>query len=202
MGFFQRFTRPKAKLWLAIEKNEVALGEEIKGIIGIKSEEEFDIKEITAWLRCWESIKKTRGYYETIKKRSYETGEMTEEKEWVEEEYWDEEKLHSEYLQICKEMHINVGFNNEFPFVFKIPASGRETYRSVDKKVEWLIDATMNIKGRRHIETQKYILVAKPSVVVKEVVREVVLIPCAYCGGLVPQTATFCPNCGAKRKGF
>jgi hypothetical protein len=37
---------------------------------------------------------------------------------------------------------------------------------------------------------------------VKETItKEVVLIPCEYCRGLMPQTATFCPNCGAKRKG-
>ena len=32
------------------------------------------------------------------------------------------------------------------------------------------------------------------------IVKEVVMIPCEYCGGLMPQTATFCPHCGAKRK--
>lgn len=38
--------------------------------------------------------------------------------------------------------------------------------------------------------------------VVKEttVVREVVMIPCQYCGGLMPQTSTFCSNCGARKK--
>jgi len=36
----------------------------------------------------------------------------------------------------------------------------------------------------------------------KEVVtREVVMIPCEYCGSLMPQTSIFCPNCGARRKG-
>lgn len=37
--------------------------------------------------------------------------------------------------------------------------------------------------------------------IVKEttVVKEVVMIPCRYCGALMPQTSTFCPNCGAKR---
>jgi RNA polymerase subunit RPABC4/transcription elongation factor Spt4 len=36
---------------------------------------------------------------------------------------------------------------------------------------------------------------------VKEtVIKEVVLIPCAYCKSLMPQTAVFCPNCGARRK--
>ena len=38
-------------------------------------------------------------------------------------------------------------------------------------------------------------------VIQKEVItREVVMIPCQYCGGLMLQTATFCSNCGAKRK--
>lgn len=33
------------------------------------------------------------------------------------------------------------------------------------------------------------------------VIREVVLIPCEYCKSLMPQTAVFCPSCGARRKG-
>jgi len=33
----------------------------------------------------------------------------------------------------------------------------------------------------------------------REVIREVVVIPCKYCGTLFPQTAIFCPHCGAKR---
>jgi hypothetical protein len=37
--------------------------------------------------------------------------------------------------------------------------------------------------------------------IMKEVTREVVLLPCTYCGGLMPQTSVFCPNCGARRKG-
>jgi hypothetical protein len=36
----------------------------------------------------------------------------------------------------------------------------------------------------------------------KEVItKEIVMLPCGYCGGLMPQTSLFCPNCGAKRKG-
>ena len=40
-----------------------------------------------------------------------------------------------------------------------------------------------------------------PSQVIKEkeVIREVVMIPCKYCGALMPQTAIVCPYCGAKR---
>ena len=37
--------------------------------------------------------------------------------------------------------------------------------------------------------------------VTKEVItREMVMIPCQYCGGLMPQTSAFCPKCGAQRK--
>lgn len=35
----------------------------------------------------------------------------------------------------------------------------------------------------------------------KEVHKEIVMIPCDYCRSLMPQTSTFCPSCGARRKG-
>ena len=39
------------------------------------------------------------------------------------------------------------------------------------------------------------------SQIIKEtILKEVVMIPCAYCKGLMPQTATFCPHCGAQRR--
>ena len=32
------------------------------------------------------------------------------------------------------------------------------------------------------------------------IVKEVVMVPCQYCGGLMPATATQCPNCKSPRK--
>lgn len=32
------------------------------------------------------------------------------------------------------------------------------------------------------------------------VVKEVVMVPCRYCHGLMPNTSIFCPNCGAPEK--
>ncbi len=29
--------------------------------------------------------------------------------------------------------------------------------------------------------------------------KTIIMIPCQYCGGLVPQASVLCPNCGAKR---
>jgi hypothetical protein len=218
MGFFKRFTRPKAKLSLTTDKQELSLGEELRGNLSIQAEEEFDIEGITVKLNCWESVKETIGYRRTTtqtggrRKSTMDlpefpsmNGEDDEENEREEhfekEEEWNYQKLHSQSLQLCGEMHVNVGFSKEFPFVVKMPTVGRETFHSVNKNVKWLISATMNIKGCRHMETRRNeLLVAKPTESVKEVVREVVLIPCSYCGGLMPQTSLFCPNCGARRR--
>ena len=34
----------------------------------------------------------------------------------------------------------------------------------------------------------------------KEIVKEIIMVPCVYCGSLNPQTALFCSTCGAGRK--
>jgi rubrerythrin len=34
----------------------------------------------------------------------------------------------------------------------------------------------------------------------KVILKEVVMLPCQYCGSLMPQTSIFCPHCGARRK--
>jgi hypothetical protein len=37
-------------------------------------------------------------------------------------------------------------------------------------------------------------------VIEKETIKEIVMVPCVYCGSLMPQTALFCNTCGAGRK--
>jgi len=54
----------------------------------------------------------------------------------------------------------------------------------------------------RQVEKVKGTVTKESAVTQKEVIaKEVVMIPCDYCRSLMPQTSTFCPNCGAKRKG-
>ena len=48
--------------------------------------------------------------------------------------------------------------------------------------------------------TAMSVSVATPTIQKEVITREVVMIACGYCGGLMVQTATFCSNCGAKRK--
>ena len=76
----------------------------------------------------------------------------------------------------------------------------------MDASVTWSIKGVLAIKDRPDTTSETVeVQVMKPSAaptIVKEkkIVREVVMIPFAYCGSLMPQTSMVCPNCGARRK--
>jgi len=162
------------QLALDVEKSELFLGDELKGTVKVTSDTEFDIVKIWVYLCCEETIRKHNA------------------------------TLYEDKVQASSEIHLTAGFDKTFPFVFKLPFIGRETFHSIGQNVEWWVDTYIELKGRKYLEPEEEgrveILVAQPKLQAKEIVKEVVLIPCAYCGGLMPQTAIFCPNCGARRK--
>ena len=41
---------------------------------------------------------------------------------------------------------------------------------------------------------------SKNTIKEKVIVKEVVMLPCQYCGSLTSQTSLFCSHCGARRK--
>jgi len=196
MGFFKkltgRFTEPKASVSLTIPKSTFELGEDLKGAIIVSSQEEFDATELRAELRCVEKKKREKSEYDERRKRT------------VRRVYWDQATLHSVNPRATGTLHLTQGFNKTFPFSVNIPAGGRESYDSVDGGVTWSIKGVIAIDGRPDVTTETMELqVVRPAAaptVVKEIVKEVVMIPCEYCGTLMPQTATACPNCGATRK--
>ena len=52
----------------------------------------------------------------------------------------------------------------------------------------------------REKRSQEVHMRQQPSEKETTIVKEVVMIPCSYCSSLMPQTSTFCPNCGARRR--
>ena len=202
MSFFKwlsnKLNPPRARLVFGTLKNEYAPGEEVRGELQIISEEEFDVEQITVSLSCWENLKKTRT-------ASTQIGNTQRQRQ---EQYWDQARLYSDHFVVCNAARIPQGFNAKYPFTLRIPTVARETYYSIDNNVKWWLQATSTVNGRPGIDTEnREILVAKQQsatsvapMISKETIREVVLIPCAYCGGLMPQTSLFCPNCGARRR--
>jgi hypothetical protein len=76
----------------------------------------------------------------------------------------------------------------------------------MDRSVTWSIKGVVAVDGRPDVtskvaEIQVTMPSAQPVIREKEIVREVVMIPCKYCGALMDQLVTVCPNCGAKRTG-
>ena len=196
VGFFKkltgRFTTPEASVSLTTPKSTFELGEDLKGAIVVSSKEEFDATEVRAELRCVEKKKREKREYDERRRRK------------VRRVYWDTATLHSVNPRASGALHLTPGFNKTFPFSVNIPAGGRESFDSVDGGVTWSIKGVVAIDGRPDVtsgtaELQVIRPAAAPTVV-KEIVKEVVMIPCEYCGTLTPQTATSCPNCGATRK--
>jgi len=189
-----RFTTPKATVSLTIPKNTFELGEDLKGAIVMSSQEEFDATEVRAELRCTDKRRREKSEYDERQRRH------------VQRVYWETVALHSADPKVSGALHLTVGFNQTFPFSVNIPAGGQETFDSADASVTWSIKGVIAIEGRPDItsETTEIQVIKPPAaptiVKEKEIVREVVMIPCAYCGTLMHQTAIFCPNCGARRK--
>lgn len=189
---------PRTRVVLTTQKNEYEPGEEVKGEIQIISEEEFDVEQVSVSLSCWENQKKTR----TV---STQVGNTQRQRQ---EQYWDEARIYLGYFIVFNAARIPQGFNGKYPFTLKIPSVARETFYSIDNNVKWWVQTITTVMGRPRLDTQsREIIVAKQQSVTsaapavsKEIIKEVVLIPCAYCGGLMPQTSLFCPNCGARRR--
>ena len=52
MGFFKRFTKPKASVLLTLSEKTIDLGDDLQGTVAVSCEDEFDATEVRAELRC------------------------------------------------------------------------------------------------------------------------------------------------------
>jgi len=198
MSFFKkmkdRFTKPNATVSLQLSKNSFALGENVEGTLTVASSEEFDAKEIRCEFQCAETKKTISMQYDAAIKRT------------IPKEVQNSATLWSARPQMNGPLHLTAGFSQNYPVNINIPAGGRPTYHSVDQNVGWSLKGVIAIEGRPDVtsttvEIQVAPQSASPVIKEKEIVREVVMIPCKYCGTLMVQTETVCSNCGAKRTG-
>jgi hypothetical protein len=202
MGFFKKFkdrlTKPKATVFLKLDRNSFTWGDKLEGKLTVSSEEEVDATEIRAELRCEEKKKEWVHTTETITHSdgSHDTRPVTREE-------WKTRTIFSENPQGSGPIHLSAGYSGEFPFSTNV-AGGEPSYSGGDRSVTWTIKGVIGIKGRPDVTSaiSGIQVTAVPTTVTTEkiVEREVVMIPCQYCGSLFPQTVTTCPKCGAQRK--
>jgi hypothetical protein len=197
MGFLKKFTNrlipPEANVQLRFNSYSVALGENLQGTLNVASKEEFDTTEIRCEIACIEKAKVIRDVYDPALKRSIP---RTVDETTI---------LFSARPALSGPSHFANGEIRTVPINFNIPAGARSTSSSVDRQVTWTIKGVLAVDGRpdRTTETCEIHVfaqaVAPQATIQKEVIRTVVMIPCKYCQGLMDQTLTVCPNCGAKR---
>jgi hypothetical protein len=190
VGFLDRLKKPKASVSLTILKSTVELGDDLKGAITVSCQDEFDATEVRAELRCVEKRRREKWVYDEQRRRK------------VRRVYWDVATLHSADPKASAEMHMLPGFKKTFPVNVNIPAGGRESFDGLDANVNWSIKGVVAINGRPDVTSEtielQVIRPAAGSAIVKE--KEVAMVSCEYCGSLMPETATKCPNCSAPRK--
>lgn len=189
MSFLKRFTKPKSSVSLTVPNVTVEMSGELKGAITVDCNDEFDATEVRAELRCVEKRRRERWVYDERTKHQ------------VRQVYWDAATLHAADPKVSGGFHLLPGFKKTFPLSVNIPAGGRESFDGMDANVKWSIKGVVAIKGRPDVTSETIELqVVRPAgpIVVKE--KEVVMVPCAYCGSLMAETATACGNCGAPRK--
>jgi hypothetical protein len=196
MSFLKRLkeglTSPKARISLQFNKNSFALGENAEGTVAVTSDEEFDAKEIRCEIQCVEEAKKIKPVYDEIAKRE------------VLKEVWESATLYSGRPTVSGPLHLTSGFSQTFQCNINIPAGAKPTFTSIDSKTTWTTKAVIAVEKRPDVTSSTITMQvtapsAAPVIREKEIIREVVMIPCKYCGALMPQTETACPNCGAKR---
>jgi hypothetical protein len=196
MSFFKKFkdklTSPSARVSLQFKSSSYALGENAEGTLTVASDEDFDATETRCEIQCVEEAKKVRYVYDNATQRN------------VLKEIQETATLYSAKPTINGPMHVNKGFTQAYPYSINIPAGGKPTFKSLDSNVTWSAKGVMAVDGRPDVTSpivEIQVTQSSTTTIIKEreVIREVVLIPCKYCGSLMPQTETTCPRCGAKR---
>lgn len=195
MSFLRRIkeglTSPKARIAVQLSRGSFALGENVEGTLLVSSDEDFDAKEIRCEIQSVEEAKRVKSIYDETAKRE------------VMKEVSESATLYSAKPTVTGPLHLTRGFSQAFPFSLNLPAGLRPTFKSLDSSITWSIKAVVGIEGRPDVTSATVeIQVTQPSpaqVREKEIVREIVMIPCKYCNALMPQTDITCPHCGAKR---
>lgn len=188
---------PKPTIQLSTEKSQYLLGEQVKGSVSLFSFGEDDVVQLFVSLVCRESVKKTRIQSESYPYTLYGGGVY-------QTEYWDNADIYGASSVLLGPCRLYKDYSAKFPFTLNISPSTLETTYSINHYVKWFLFGVLQIRNNPDVLTPTYeIAVQRQSlnpVVTKEVNREIVLIPCKYCAALMPQTALFCTNCGAKRQ--
>jgi len=180
LGFFGRLNPINVKVSVLLDKPTFLEGETITGRVVLNSDEAVHVDEIRLEIRVTES------FY--TRKTVWSSGHASETT------VRETNSLHSE--------DVTKGFKDEFPFSINLPPV-RPTMPNgvIDREIKGVVA----VKGRPD-KTQEITVNVSPAAYgsvaaqapAQVMVKEIIKVPCKYCGALVPVESSRCTNCGAK----
>jgi len=187
MGLFDRLNPINVKVTVRFDKSTFAEGEEVTGNVYVESDETVHADEIRLEVRVTETYQAPT--WRSSGGRTYQTMETRVN------------YLHSENVRVSGPLDVTKGMKETLPFTFNVPPLRPTMPNGV---IERRAKGVVAVKGRPD-KTQESIFnvafapygqVAPPAGQVT--VKEVIKVPCKYCGALIPVEAQRCSNCGAK----
>jgi hypothetical protein len=187
-----KFTAPNANITLKLDQYGIQAGDNLTGTLTLNAKENIAATEVRCEVTCTEQARVTKQIYDSALKRN------------VSREVTETATLFTAKPVLSGPTNVTAGETREFPVKINIPMAARHTYQSINNRVTWTIKGVIAIDGRPDVTTNPAEIqvappTAQPITREREVIREVVMIACKYCGGLMTQTETSCPKCGAKR---
>jgi len=122
---------------VTLDKNEYSLRESLTGRLNVTAAEDFDIDEIRLEIEVIEWTKATQNI-----NIGGTTKSVTAEQN---------SKVHDGKVTLQGRMHLNGGFNKDFPFSMNMPTGVPPTYRGRNARNTWKIKGVIAVKGRLDI---------------------------------------------------
>jgi len=133
----QRMKTPKGTIAVAMDKNEYSLREPLVGKVNVSASEDFDVDEIRLEVEVFEWTQATQNLNIGGTNRSVTAAQ--------------DSKVHEQKMTLQGRMHLNNGFNQDFPFTLNLPTGVPPTYRGRNARCTWKVKGVIAVKGRPDI---------------------------------------------------
>jgi hypothetical protein len=186
MSFFKRLMPLKANMSIDLASSVVEQGQPFKGVAALDAKESFMVEEVRMEITVKES------YQEPVWERD-SNGNQHQVIKNV------ENIRYSQKVPVSQSFEMVNGSRKEFPFEVTIPMY---TPSKPGGNITYSLKAVANVKGRPDVTRSVNPMITPSTVATRIIEREVIKVPCKYCGALVELTADAnkCPSCGAPLK--
>jgi hypothetical protein len=183
MSFFKRLVPLKADIRLELEKPVVENGQPFKGTATLDAKEAFKVEQVRIEVKVKES------YTEPQWERDPSGNQRQKMVKKVDVRF-------SQDVSVSQAFDIAKGDQKRIPLEATVPMFQPSRFGGA---ILYSLKAVAAVKGRPDVTAEVTPSVTPSTVVTQVIQKEIVKVPCKYCGTLVELTSGVnkCPNCGS-----